>query len=107
MPCGGCGGGDIKIAPKRSVPAILKRTPLSVQRELRPRPLSRIAPATATVTKPRKRKKMRSPELVKAAKNRAQNTRLCPICGTSLSIEITGRTRRKRFRCNRCRKTYI
>jgi hypothetical protein len=102
MPCGGCGGGDIRIAPRRSTASIPKRTQISVQRELRPKPIQRVA----TPPKPQVRKKVRSPELVKMSKNRALDTRLCPICGASLSIEITGKTRRKRFRCTKCQKTY-
>jgi len=101
MPCGGCGGGDIRIA-KRTTPVVLSRPSVSVQRQLRPKPIQRVA----SPPKAQKRIKIRSPELIKSSKSRANNVRLCPICGTSLSIEITGRTRRKRFRCTRCRKTY-
>ena len=102
MPCGGCGGGDIRVAPRRSVPPTPQRMPLGIQRELRPKSIQRVA----VPIKSQVRRKVRSPELIKTAKNRALDTRLCPICGASLSIEITGRTRRKRFRCARCQKTY-
>jgi hypothetical protein len=102
MPCGGCGGGDIRIAQKGSIPVVPSRSSVNVQRQLRPKPIQRVA----SPPKAQKRIKVRSPELIKASKSRASSVRLCPICGASLSIEITGRTRRKRFRCARCRKTY-
>jgi len=104
MPCGGCGGGDIKVPVRRTTPSAPKRTSMSVQREMRPKPLRKIIP----VSKPRvNRKLIQSSELARTAKKRAANTRLCPVCGAPLSIEITGKTRRKRFRCNRCCKTYM
>jgi len=102
MPCGGCGGGDVKIAPKRLTTTIPNRTSPSVQKELRPKPIQRMA----SPLKPRTQIKVRPLELVKVARSRARDIRLCPVCGASLSIEITGRTRRKRFRCIRCQKTY-
>lgn len=95
MPCGGCGGGDIRPVARKSAPPAPRKAPV----QLRPKPLSRLVPGA----KPKKRKRSR---VVGAARARAQDMRLCPICGASLSIEITGKTRRKRFRCNRCHKTY-
>ena len=105
MPCGGCGGGDIRVAPRKSMPAAPSRVPVGIQRELRPKSLKRVI-LSNEASKPTKPDRSKLPKLTRLSRNRALNTRLCPICGASLSIEITGRTRQKRFRCSRCQKTY-
>ena len=101
MACGGCGGGNIRIAPRTSTVVIPR--PVPVNRDLQPRPIRRSGVSGVSVDNGIK---VRPMSITKSAKIRADDTKLCPSCGAILSIEYKGKTRRKRYRCNQCRTTF-
>ena len=106
MACGGCGGGDVKVTRKaNSIPR--KRQPLQIRQTSTTKtvisdkqPNKTTAKTISTAASPKSTKKV-----LPVAKVR-NTIKLCPLCGAVLSIEYLGQQKRKRGRCNRCKKLY-
>jgi transposase-like protein len=58
---------------------------------IRPKPTRKIIEQSSTVRK---------------AQVRVTNTKLCPVCNSTLKVELSGAGARRRGKCGRCQKTY-